>query len=363
MTFVLKLTTILLLPLWCSTLAAQQIETEEDSADKTVQQLIQQAYEAGKTAETFEQYDQIVQLCEAALAKDPNDAGREYLMTLSAWALNRRGKELSNQAAEASDAETAAELDARAMADFQEALKRDPDKWQALHNRGVSYALLGEYDKALADFNRTLKLNPKYPNAWFNRGEIYYADGQYADAVSDYSQAIRLAPEDAEAYAARAHAQFRQQRHQSAISDFTKAIELDPEDAVAVSDRGDVYSHLGFWQQAMRDYRASLSRDANFGRAHMGLAWIMATCPDARLRDAEAALEHANKAIELDGQENWHYLDTLAAAQANAGQYEQAEATIKQAIEKSPEEETAPLAERLNLYGADKPYREANPTQ
>ena len=361
----MKLQPLLLLPFGlligfsaAISLHAQEPAGEDDAAEKTAQQLIQEAYEAGKNADTFEQYDELVQLCDAALDKGPNDAGRAYLMTLSAWALNRRGKELSNQASTAADAETAAALEARAMADFQEALKRDPDKWQALHNRGVSYALLGEFDKALADFNRTLNLNPKYPNAWFNRGEIYYADGQYAEAVSDYSQAIRLTPDDAGAYAARAHAQFRQGRNQSAISDFTKAIEIDPEDAVAISDRGDVYAHLGFWQQASRDYRAAIAADDAFGRAYMGAAWIMATCPDGRLRDTEAALEYANKAIELDGGEDWHYLDTLAAAQANAMQFEQAQETLKKALTQAPPDQTKSLRVRLNLYADEKPYRD-----
>ena len=333
------------------------VSQEPDTEEKTAQELIQEVYEAAKAAETFEQYNNIVNLCEEAMGKDPNDAGRKYLMTLSAWALNRRGKEVSNQAAEAATDEDAAELEAQAMADFQEALKRDPDKWQALHNRGVSYAMLGDFDKALADFNRTLELNPKYSNAWFNRGEIHYSGGDYPAAVRDYSQAILLAPEDAGAYAARAHAQFRQGKYQSAISDFTKSLQLKP-DAVTTSDRADVYAHLGYWQQAARDYRAAVQLDSNFGRAYMGAAWVMATCPDEQYRDAPLALQSAQKAIELDGEEDWRYLDTLAAAQAATGDFEAAQATIKKALAKSPEEQTAALGVRLNLYAEEKPYRD-----
>ena len=330
---------------------------DDEPAAKTTSELIQEVYEAAKSAESFEQYDSIVKLCDEALAQGPNEAGRKYLMTLSAWALNRRGKELSNQAAETTDADAAAKLDARAMADFQEALQRDPGKWQALHNRGVSYALLGDFDKAMADFNQTIELNPKFANAWFNRGEIHYENGDYSQAVRDYSQTIELNPDDAEAHAARAHARFRQGRHQGAIADFTQSLQLKPS-AVTTSDRGDVYAHLGQWQRAAQDYRQAVEIDANFGRAYMGAAWIMATCPDAQFRDAELALQSAKKAVELDGEDDWRYLDTLAAAQASAGKFDEAQATIKKAIENSPENQTAALAVRLNLYAEGKPYRD-----
>ena len=332
---------------------AQNVETE----GKTTQALIQEVYKAAKEAKELEQYDHIVKLCDAALAKGPDEAGRKYLNTLSAWALNRRGKELSKQAAETEAADVAADLDARAMADFQEALKRDPGKWQALHNRGVSYALLGDFDKAMADFNRTLELNPNFANAWFNRGEIHYENGNHPEAVRDYSRAIQLSPDDAEAHAARAHALFQQGRYQNAISDFSKSLELRP-DAVTTSDRGDVYTHLNQWQRAAQDYRKAVELNPTFGRAYRGAAWIMATCPQSQFRDVELALQSAQKAIELDGEADWRYLDTLAAAQASAGNFDEAEATIRKAIEKSPEDQTAALTVRLNLYAEGKPYRE-----
>ena len=165
--------------------SAQQASQDSTTQSKTAKQLINEAYEAAKSADTFDEYDSIVQLCDAALAKRPGDAGRKYLMQLSAWAYNRRGKELSKQAVESEDAEAANKLEARAMQDFQEAVKRDASRWQAIHNRGVSYALQGDYAKAMADFDRTIELNAKYSNAWFNRGEIHYENRSYDKAIRD----------------------------------------------------------------------------------------------------------------------------------------------------------------------------------
>lgn len=343
--------------------AAQDDQPDPAAADeaapaKTSKQLIKEAYEAAGGADTFDKYDQVVKLCDAALAAEPNEAGRAYLMQLSAWAYNRRGKEYSKQAGEEIEVTKIEDLEAKAMADFQESIRRDPDKWQALHNRGVSYALQGKFAEALADFNRTIELNPRYPNAWFNRGEIQYEKGDYNKAVADYTQAIRLKPDDAGAYSARAHAYYQLRRYQGAVSDYTRAVQLAPQDAAARADRGDIYANLGYWSQAAADYRQAVELDDSYGRAYMGAAWVMATCPDQRFRDAKLAVESAQKAVALDGEDDWRYLDTLAAAYANAGDYEKAQTAVAKAIDKAPDSRDAALKARQALYAAGKPFRD-----
>ena len=84
----------------------------------------------------------------------------------------------------------------------------------------------------------------------------------------------------------------------------------------------------------------------------------MATCPDESYRDTELALKAAERAIQLDGSEDYRYLDTLAAAQANVGQYSQAAETLMGAVDVAPEEIRPELKERMTLYQAQRPYRD-----
>ncbi len=86
----------------------------------------------------------------------------------------------------------------------------------------------------------------------------------------------------------------------------------------------------------------------------------MATCPDKRFRKADLAIRAARKAIELDG-ESPRYLDTLAAAQASAGKFELARATLRKALERAPADSATALKQRLALYESQRPYREAIP--
>jgi tetratricopeptide (TPR) repeat protein len=84
---------------------------------------------------------------------------------------------------------------------------------------------------------------------------------------------------------------------------------------------------------------------------------LLATCPDDAVRDADKAIERAKRAIELDGQMDSLSYDTLAAAQANAGDFQSAEATLRQAIDVAADNEREVYLSRLQLYQRSQPYR------
>ena len=95
-------------------------------------------------------------------------------------------------------------------------------------------------------------------------------------------------------------------------------------------------------------------------------AWLRATCPNAQFRNTEVALRNAQKAIDMDGESDHRYLETLAAAQANAGQFEDAKATQARAIEAAKGASVSQAAsnrmqERLTFYQSNRPYRDVRP--
>src|SRR3982750_2321414 len=59
---------------------------------------------------------------------------------------------------------------AKAIADYDEAIKHDPQQAAAYNNRGIAYASAAEYDKAIADYDKAVELNPTYASALKNRG-------------------------------------------------------------------------------------------------------------------------------------------------------------------------------------------------
>jgi tetratricopeptide (TPR) repeat protein len=320
--------------------------------------LVKEAFKKSEGAKNEGDYSEIIALCEEGIKSGATRENAAYARRLCAWAYNRRGErfaELGNEQ--------------EAMKDFGKAISYDSSHWRAIHNRGVSHATLGRPGEALADFSRALQLNRNYANTWFNRAELYSDRGDYARAVADYAEAIRLSPKEPEFYTGRGEAYARIGRVREAMQDLTAAIRLDPENAAALVTRAEIYLASRDWGNAASDYRDAIQLDDRLGRAYQGAAWIMATCPDERYRNEELALSTAQKALELDGDKDPRYIETLAAAYANAGQYDSAAAILQTYLAKMPQQYVAGAQSRIQLYKSQRPYRsgsvaqQAGPTQ
>jgi tetratricopeptide (TPR) repeat protein len=87
------------------------------------------------------------------------------------------------------------------------------------------------------------------------------------------------------------------------------------------------------------------------------LAWALATYPEAKLRDGEKAVEYASKACKLSRWKSPLILETLAAAHAECGHFDQAVSWEKKALDLAPDEHKARFRSRLELYQANKPFR------
>ncbi|MGE0760282.1 MAG: tetratricopeptide repeat protein, partial [Pirellulaceae bacterium] len=304
-----------------------------EAAAADVKSLIQSAYAKTTSASTMADYDSIIALCEEARTAGPDASQQTYLRSLLSWAHNRRGELLTEQASqlqERGEAERAAELDGKALADFELSIQLDRTRWKPWHNRGVSRAIAGKYDDAISDFTQVIELNPTYANAWFNRAEIRFDLGKLEEALDDYAEAIRLDPRDSGAYTSRAHTYFRLARYDEALRDYSEAIKLNPQDATALANRGDAYQSLGKWPEAAEDLNQAVRLQGDSARVLQSAAWLMATCPDERLRNPQIAIQAAERAVSLLGQPDARYLDTLAAAYANAGQFAQAVAKMQE---------------------------------
>lgn len=345
------------------TLARRPAGAEEKIDAATAARLLTEIYEQTKDSTSAEEFGRAIEVCERAIAADPPEKIVKYARQLAAWAYNRRGEVFADQAASlfnSGERREANELDALALDDFQAAVRHDPTKWKAIHNRGVSLALHGKIDDAVADFGRVLELEPAFVNSRFNRGELLAKQSKWQAAIDDYSEVLKIKPDDVGAMLGRGQALIQQAKPADAIADFSEAIRYQPQNAAAYAGRADAYTALGNWNAAGNDYREAVRLNANLGRAYRGAAWLMATCPRSELRHADAALRSAQKAIKLDGNGDWTYLDALAAAQANAGQFDEAQATIEKALQMAPDSAVEVLQSRYALYRDGQPYRESD---
>ena len=68
----------------------------------------------------------------------------------------------------------------------------ETDDADAYYNRGNVYYDLKDYPKALADYNQALRINPDYAEAYGNRGLVYAQLGEREKAVTDMEKAAQL---------------------------------------------------------------------------------------------------------------------------------------------------------------------------
>jgi tetratricopeptide (TPR) repeat protein len=231
-----------------------------------------------------------------------------------------------------------------------------PASWY--RNRGVLYAEKGDLDRALREFAEAVRLNPQDPLTYVDRGRTYKGLKDFDRAVADYGEAIRLDPKWAAPYFNRANVYKAKKDYDRAVADYGDAIRLDPSDPDALFNRANAYKAQERYALAVRDLQEVVRLDPKDADAHDALGWLLATCPDARVRDGAKAVEHAGTACELTDGKSARCLATLAAAFAEAGRFDLAVRWQKQALESPAYAREEGARQRLQLFEDKKPYRD-----
>jgi tetratricopeptide (TPR) repeat protein len=117
----------------------------------------------------------------------------------------------------------------------------------------------------------------------------------------------------------------------------------------------------GRYSEAIESVDSALESDPDNAFLHNNKAWILATCPDDTVRNGELAVEHATKACDLTNWSNFAYVDTAAAAYAEAGDFESAVKWQEEAVRLCDDAYKPEFQKRLRLFKAGKAYREGVP--
>jgi len=116
----------------------------------------------------------------------------------------------------------------------------------------------------------------------------------------------------------------------------------------------------GLFEGAAAHFAEAARLNPNDGNACNNHAMMLASCPEAKCRDGKKAVEAATRACELTQWKRPDFLDTLAAAYAEAGDFNAAVMWQTRAIEILTDERNRDaFRSRVALYEAKKPYREA----
>jgi Flp pilus assembly protein TadD len=153
-----------------------------------------------------------------------------------------------------------------------------------------------------------------------------------------------------------------QNRLKEAEAQFTEAVRLKPEDPRIQLYLGSALAAQGRQAEALEHYRAALHHAPDWPPLLENCAWLLATAPEARLRNGPLAVQLAERAAELTRRQSPVAMDALAAAYAETGQFPQAVAAAQEALavvqDRGDASKVGAAQKRLALYQAGRPCRD-----
>lgn len=149
----------------------------------------------------------------------------------------------------------------RAVRDFSEALKLNPEDSNAYSNRGLANFYLGARTQAIDDYNQALRLDPGLAKAYKNRGFTRWLEQDIRGAMLDLKQAITIDPTYVPAYQTRGRLQFQQGEMAEALADYDQALKFKPKDASTLIYRGIARYENSEVPGATQDWQAAIKAD------------------------------------------------------------------------------------------------------
>ncbi len=245
---------------------------------------------------------------------------------------------------------------------LRQALDTDPNRAETHNALGLVLLASGRAQEAVLSFRKAVALKPAFAEAHCNLGSALAATGDPDGAVTEFHEAIALDARDAPAYYQLGLALEKRGDADGAMAQWRKALRIHPDyteahDALgdALYRRGDVAGALEQWLQAVRLQPGDVQRLRE-------TAWVLATSPQAPVRNGNEAVSLATRAVNLSGRNDPAILDTLAAAYAEAGEFDYAVAAERRALAVVGDGRAKPEAmrNRLRLYESRKPFRTAD---
>jgi protein O-mannosyl-transferase len=195
-------------------------------------------------------------------------------------------------------------------------------------NLGSALFKEGRYEEALPHLTEAVRISPLYSDARNNLGMVFMKLNKFEEAVACFDEIIKQRRDTPIVYVNLAATYARQGKTDLALQNCAKAEQLNPNDTVSLNN----------------------------------MAWLLATMDNSSAQNTNKAIYYANRACTLTAYNNSDYLDTLAAAYAAAGKFNDAITTAEKALSIAKttgrENTVLEIRKRLEFYRAGKPYHQ-----
>ena len=256
----------------------------------------------------------------------------------------------------------------RRFADFDAAVKADPNNVKALRIRGFQYLAQEEFEKAIADLTKATELEPRHGQTWQAVAEALAGLKKYEEAIERLDAAVKLAPISPALFLMRARLHAMNENIDAALADTNEAIKLDKRSIAVLMLRARLWMMKENVDEAMKDVdrvlelepgdrpaimlrSLLLAEKGNFQGAISAIEGLLRDDPEnvelqmqlASLHNADKrprkAIEILSKIIDAD-EENARARRRRADAQLSIGGHAQAIADYEAALRLEPDNKT-----------------------
>lgn len=220
----------------------------------------------------------------------------------------------------------------------------------------------GDVDGAIQALQMALQFRPGDVNVRDDLGAFLQEKNRLDEAVAQLDAALQYDPNNPATHAILGKVLIQQGKLDEALAELSTAVTLNPQLYEAHYQLGVALGMQHKTTQAMAQYRIALKLAPDMPDALNNLAWILATNPDADIRNGAEAVQLASRACKLTGNAFPVMIGTLAAAYAEAGNFDAAIASAQKAhdlaVAKKREILAAKNSQLLELFRAHHPYHE-----
>ncbi|MDF1665086.1 MAG: tetratricopeptide repeat protein [Planctomycetota bacterium] len=168
-----------------------------------------------------------------------------------------------------------------------------PKDARSFNQRGFKFMNAKKYKRAIQDFDQAIKLNPNQSPAYTNRGICRFHLGNFEGALSDYNKSIAYKP-FALTHNNRGYLFMERKQYQKALQDFNIAIKIDPRCSSAYNNRALLHSYLGKHREAIQDYDQCLLITPTMTESYYNRA-----LSKEKIGDKKGAIEDYEQLIQL----------------------------------------------------------------
>ncbi|KAG9305778.1 hypothetical protein G9A89_001066 [Geosiphon pyriformis] len=219
---------------------------------------------------------------------------------------------------------------------------------EAHEMRGTFVYLQGDTEDALKDYNRAILLNPQIPGPYIKRATIFMEQGNISDALHDFEEATKVNPKNPNIYYHRGQVHFITGNFQEAIKDYEQSIAINGDFLLSYIQLAVAQYKIGAIEDSIEAFEQSLKKFPQSAEIHTYYGEVL--LDQQRFEDA---MEHFDKAIELQKDNPLHYVNK-GLAEFQRQDPVQAEELCREALKVDPESDVANPAMAQILLQAGK---------